>query len=79
MSEIKELQEKIRKLEQALIEALSDLKRRDNDYEPFKFRGEWCEDDCDGWDGYSDRCDCNGHKLCWVLNDAMDDVEYFLL
>lgn len=41
--------------------------------DPFEFDGWNCSDlennDCDGWDGESSRCNCGNRRVYWALSD----------
>jgi hypothetical protein len=35
----------------------------------YDFYGQNC-DDCPGWDGQSNRCECGNRRVAWVLSDC---------
>ena len=40
----------------------------------FEFEGDdYCED-CPGWDGFSNRCECGNRRVDWVYDEICDRV-----
>jgi hypothetical protein len=37
---------------------------------PFEFEGFNCDqDECNGWNGLDDRCECGNRRVSWVFSD----------